>query len=93
MDKLKTLLPFLVVLVTVSVAWGEQRIKIVTLEDAFVRQEALQEEFTDLRVQSAVITKSVETIVKSQDRQAMILERLSRQLSTLERDMRSASSE
>ena len=66
----------IVAIVTVSTAWGQSQVKILSLEDAIKETATTQRQVNDLKVQTERIDERTKSLIDSQIRQERMIEML-----------------
>lgn len=66
----------IVAIVTVSTAWGQSQVKILSLEDAIKETATTQRQVNDLKAQTERIDERTKSLIDSQIRQERMIEML-----------------
>lgn len=66
----------IVAIVTVSTAWGQSQVKILSLEDAIKETATTQRQVNDLKAQTERIDERTKSLIDSQVRQERMIEML-----------------
>ena len=64
----------IVAIVTVSTAWGQSQVKILSLEDAIKETATTQRQVNDLKAQTERIDERTKSLIDSQIRQERMIE-------------------